>query len=167
MKEVFVADDGKEFSSKEDCAKYEEEVSKLSSVYVVLKYKSAKKAIVDYLIESFQKKENIDISQDNQTLSRLEEEADKVIIALEKHPEININLPFLWATPEGPLHLELSMTKQQVNKLTCTVAKTFESKDSAEDFIDWSKKYSSKAERVTFRCERNYIYKKFEHQQFS
>ena len=75
------------------------------------------KKIVDYLAEEFKKNEGIDLRQDKQALQRLTEAAEKAKIELSNVTQSDINLPFITATPEGPKHLDVSLTRAKFEEL--------------------------------------------------
>ena len=67
--------------------------------------------IMDYLIESFQEKEGIDLGQDPLALSRLKVEAEKCKIALSHCATYEINLPFIAMRKGEPIGLKMTLTK--------------------------------------------------------
>ena len=75
------------------------------------------KVIVDYLADSFKANEGIDLRQDKQALQRLTEAAEKAKIELSSATQSEINLPFITATPEGPKHLDLNLTRAKFEEL--------------------------------------------------
>ena len=75
------------------------------------------KVIVDYLAATFKGNEGIDLRQDKQALQRLTEAAEKAKIELSSATQSEINLPFITATPEGPKHLDLTLTRAKVEEL--------------------------------------------------
>ena len=75
------------------------------------------KVIVDYLAASFKSNEGIDLRQDKQALQRLTEAAEKAKIELSSAGQSEINLPFITATPEGPKHLDLTLTRAKFEEL--------------------------------------------------
>merc|ERR1712072_325636 len=75
------------------------------------------KAIVDFLLESFQKEEGKDLRKDNQALQRLTEAAEKAKIELSSTSETTINLPFITADENGPKHIEKLITKTKFEEL--------------------------------------------------
>ncbi len=76
------------------------------------------KAIVDWMVAEFKKDQGIDLSQDRMALQRLYEAAEKAKIELSSTMTTQINLPFITATPEGPKHLDLQLTRAKLNELT-------------------------------------------------
>ncbi len=75
------------------------------------------KVIVDHLAEAFKSNEGIDLRQDKQALQRLTEAAEKAKIELSNATQSEINLPFITATPEGPKHLDLTLTRAKFEEL--------------------------------------------------
>ena len=75
------------------------------------------KKIVDYMAEGFKSNEGIDLRQDKQALQRLTEAAEKAKIELSSVTQAEINLPFITATPEGPKHLETTLTRGKFEEL--------------------------------------------------
>ncbi len=83
--------------------------------------------ITDYLVREFKKETGIDLSQDKMAMQRLREAAEKAKIELSGLVQTNINLPFISATPSGPVHLDLDLTRAKFNELTADlVDKTLE-----------------------------------------
>src|SRR6188472_1317798 len=76
------------------------------------------KAIVDWMSAEFKKDQGIDLSQDKMALQRLYEAAEKAKIELSSTMTTQINLPFITATPEGPKHLDLQLTRAKLQELT-------------------------------------------------
>jgi molecular chaperone DnaK len=76
------------------------------------------KAIVDWMVAEFKRDQGIDLAQDRMALQRLYEAAEKAKIELSSTTSTQINLPFVTATPEGPKHLDLQLTRAKLNELT-------------------------------------------------
>src|SRR6266700_2728275 len=76
------------------------------------------KAIVDWMVAEFKRDQGIDLSQDRMALQRLYEAAEKAKIELSSTMTTQINLPFVTATPEGPKHLDLQLTRAKLNELS-------------------------------------------------
>ncbi|MEQ8411953.1 MAG: molecular chaperone DnaK [Erythrobacter sp.] len=78
-------------------------------------------AIVEYLADAFQKKENMDLRSDKLALQRLKEAAEKAKIELSSSASTEVNLPFITARMEGgsstPLHLVETITRADLEKL--------------------------------------------------
>ena len=75
------------------------------------------KVIVDHLAATFKANEGIDLRQDKQALQRLTEAAEKAKIELSNATQSEINLPFITATPEGPKHVDLTLTRAKFEEL--------------------------------------------------
>ena len=75
-------------------------------------------AVVAWLVKEFKNKNNIDLSGDKMAMQRLREAAEKSKIELSSSAETTINLPYLTATPEGPIHLDEKLTRAQFQQLT-------------------------------------------------
>jgi len=76
------------------------------------------KAIVDWMVAEFKRDQGIDLAQDKMALQRLYEAAEKAKIELSSTMTTQINLPFVTATPEGPKHLDLQLTRAKLDELT-------------------------------------------------
>jgi molecular chaperone DnaK len=76
------------------------------------------KAIVDWMVAEFRRDQGIDLAADRMALQRLYEAAEKAKIELSSTMTTQINLPFVTATPEGPKHLDLQLTRAKLNELT-------------------------------------------------
>lgn len=76
------------------------------------------KALVDWLAGEFKKEQGIDLTQDPMALQRLYEAAEKAKIELSSTLSTQINLPFITATPEGPKHLDIQLTRAKLEGLT-------------------------------------------------
>ncbi|MGW7194217.1 molecular chaperone DnaK, partial [Streptomyces sp. NPDC054838] len=74
--------------------------------------------IVDHLAKQFQNGHGIDLTKDRMALQRLREAAEKAKIELSSATETNINLPYITASAEGPLHLEEKLTRTGFQQLT-------------------------------------------------
>jgi molecular chaperone DnaK len=74
--------------------------------------------IVDWLIDSFKKANNIDLSKDRMALQRLKEASEKAKIELSQMMETEINLPFITAGASGPIHLQEKLTRTRLEQLT-------------------------------------------------
>jgi len=74
--------------------------------------------VIDWLVSEFKNAHGIDLGKDKMALQRLKEAAEKAKIELSSTQETTINLPFVTATPEGPLHLESKLTRSKFQELT-------------------------------------------------
>ncbi|HEY2545295.1 MAG TPA: molecular chaperone DnaK [Candidatus Acidoferrum sp.] len=73
--------------------------------------------IVDWLIEEFKKENNIDLGKDRMALQRLKEAAEKAKIELSQMMETEINLPFITAGANGPIHMQQKLTRTRLEQL--------------------------------------------------
>jgi len=74
--------------------------------------------IIDWLVNQFKAAHGVDLSSDNMALQRLKEAAEKAKIELSQVQQTQINLPFITATSEGPLHLDESLSRAKFQELT-------------------------------------------------
>ena len=74
--------------------------------------------IIDWLADNFKKEHNIDLKADKMALQRLKEAAEKAKKDLSGMVQTQISLPFISAGPEGPLHLEATLTRAQFDDMT-------------------------------------------------
>ncbi|MEU2683699.1 molecular chaperone DnaK [Streptomyces hygroscopicus] len=74
--------------------------------------------VVDYLVKQFNNGHGVDLSKDKMALQRLREAAEKAKIELSSSSETSINLPYITASAEGPLHLDEKLTRAQFQQLT-------------------------------------------------
>src|SRR6058998_725755 len=74
--------------------------------------------VIDWLVTSFKNDHGVDLSADKMALQRLKEAAEKAKIELSAVQETTVNLPFITATNEGPLHLDYKLTRAKFQELT-------------------------------------------------
>src|SRR6202008_373623 len=74
--------------------------------------------VVDYLVQQFKSGHGVDLAKDKMALQRLREAAEKAKIELSSSTETSINLPYITASAEGPLHLDEKLTRAQFQQLT-------------------------------------------------
>ncbi len=74
--------------------------------------------VMDHLVKQFQNGHGVDLSKDKMALQRLREAAEKAKIELSSSTETTINLPYITASAEGPLHLDEKLTRSQFQQLT-------------------------------------------------
>jgi molecular chaperone DnaK len=74
--------------------------------------------IIDWLVERFKNNYSIDLSKDRMAMQRLQEAAEKAKVELSQVTETTINLPFISAGPDGPLHLEEKLTRVEFERMT-------------------------------------------------
>ena len=86
------------------------------------------KAIIMHMIEEFKKENQIDLTADSQAMQRLKEAAEKAKIELSSSAEAQIQLPFISAGPNGPLHITMTLSRAKLESLVeGLIAKSFES----------------------------------------
>ncbi len=73
--------------------------------------------IIDYIADEFKKEHGVDLRKDHQALQRLRESAEKAKIELSSSTEAQINQPFITQGKEGPLHLTMTLTRAQLEKI--------------------------------------------------
>ncbi|MEU5774501.1 molecular chaperone DnaK [Streptomyces venezuelae] len=74
--------------------------------------------IVEHLVRQFKNGHGVDLGKDKMALQRLREGAEKAKIELSSSSETDINLPYITASAEGPLHLAEKLTRAQFQELT-------------------------------------------------
>ena len=74
--------------------------------------------VIDWLVATFKGAHGIDLSKDNMAMQRLKEAAEKAKIELSQVQQTQINLPFITANENGPLHLDESLTRAKFQELT-------------------------------------------------
>jgi molecular chaperone DnaK len=74
--------------------------------------------IIDHLVKTFRGQHGIDLSQDKMAMQRLKEAAEKAKIELSAATTTNINLPYITAGPSGPLHLDVTLTRAEFQRMT-------------------------------------------------
>jgi molecular chaperone DnaK len=74
--------------------------------------------IIDWLVQQFKSAHGVDLAQDRMALQRLKESAEKAKIELSQTQQTQINLPFITATAEGPLHLDESLSRSKFQEMT-------------------------------------------------
>jgi molecular chaperone DnaK len=74
--------------------------------------------IVEWMVQQFREEHQIDLRRDRMALQRLREAAEKAKIELSSVVTTNINLPFISSREDGPLHLDLTLTRAQFEAFT-------------------------------------------------
>ena len=74
--------------------------------------------VVDWLVTQFKNKFGIDLSNDKMARQRLQEAAERAKIELSSAADTSINLPYITAGAEGPLHLDEKLTRAEFQRLT-------------------------------------------------
>lgn len=82
--------------------------------------------IIDWLADGFKKEHGIDLKNDKLALQRLKDAAETAKKTLSSATEAQIDLPFITATNEGPLHLQTTLSRAQFNQLTADLVKRAE-----------------------------------------
>lgn len=86
------------------------------------------KVIIQSMIDEFKAQNQIDLTADSQAMQRLKEAAEKAKIELSSSMEAQIQLPFISAGPNGPLHIATTMTRSKLESLVeGLISKTFDS----------------------------------------
>ena len=73
--------------------------------------------VIDYLAESFQKDQGMDLKGDPLAMQRLKEAAEKAKIELSSSQQTDVNLPYITADASGPKHLNLKLTRAKLESL--------------------------------------------------
>jgi molecular chaperone DnaK len=74
--------------------------------------------VIDWLVKEFKAKHGVDLAADKMAAQRLKEAAEKAKIELSQVQQTQINLPFITATAEGPLHLDESLSRAKFQEMT-------------------------------------------------
>jgi len=74
--------------------------------------------VIDWLASEFKNAHGVDLAADKMAVQRLKEAAEKAKIELSSLQETNVNLPFITATADGPLHLDLTLSRAKFQELT-------------------------------------------------
>ena len=85
------------------------------------------KCLIDFMADTFESEHGIDLRNDKMSMQRLKDAAEKAKKELSSSQTTNVNLPFITAGPEGPLHLDMNITRAKFDQLTSDlVQKTIE-----------------------------------------
>jgi molecular chaperone DnaK len=74
--------------------------------------------VIDHLLKEVKNNNGIDLSGDRMALQRLKEAAEKAKIELSQAAQTTINLPFITATDQGPIHLDVTLSRSQFEQMT-------------------------------------------------
>ena len=74
--------------------------------------------VIDWMISSFKAETGVDLGKDQTTLQRLKDAAEKAKIELSGVTSTPINIPFIWQDENGPMHLDLTLTRAKFDELT-------------------------------------------------
>lgn len=80
--------------------------------------------IIDWLIKSFKAETGVDLGSDNTTRQRLKEAAEKAKIELSGVTSAAINIPFIWQDENGPMHLDMTLTRAKFDELTADLVQS-------------------------------------------
>ena len=84
-------------------------------------------ALLNFMADSFSKENGVDLRNDKMALQRLKEAAEKAKKELSSAQTTNINLPFITVNENGPLHMNMDITRAKFDQLTADlVNKTIE-----------------------------------------
>ena len=82
------------------------------------------KRVIDWMIAEFKKDTGVDLSKDKTTMQRLKEAAEKAKIELSGVTSASINIPFIWQDENGPMHLDLTLTRAKFDELTADLVQS-------------------------------------------
>ena len=82
------------------------------------------KRVIDWMIGEFKRDTGVDLSKDKTTMQRLIEAAEKAKIELSGVTSASINIPFIWQDENGPMHLDLTLTRAKFDELTADLVKS-------------------------------------------
>ncbi|MBU6315967.1 MAG: molecular chaperone DnaK [Acidobacteria bacterium] len=74
--------------------------------------------VIDWLVKEFKAKHGVDLGADKMAAQRLKEAAEKAKIELSQVQQTQINLPFITATADGPLHLDETLSRAKFQEMT-------------------------------------------------
>jgi len=74
--------------------------------------------VIDWLVKKFKDSNGIDLSKDKMAMQRLKEAGEKAKMELSTTQNTTINLPFITASDQGPLHLEESLSRSEFERMT-------------------------------------------------
>ena len=95
--------------------------------------------IIDWIVKEFKNAHGVDLSQDRIAMQRLKDAAEKAKIELSQVSQTSVNLPFI---TEGPLHLDMSLTRSEFERMTEDLAQQLEG-PFQQAVKDWGKEVSS------------------------
>ena len=75
------------------------------------------KRLMDYMVDEFKKENGIDLSKDKMAMQRIKDAAEKAKKDLSSMTTTNINLPFLTQNADGPVHMDMSITRAKFENL--------------------------------------------------
>jgi molecular chaperone DnaK len=74
--------------------------------------------LTDHICEVFKSQNGIDLHKDKQAMQRVKEAAEKAKIELSSVVQTNVNLPYITANTDGPIHLDVNITRAKFEELT-------------------------------------------------
>ena len=74
--------------------------------------------VVEYLVKEFKREHRLDLTRDPAAMQRIKEAAEKAKIELSSMKETTVSLPYITVGKEGPLHMEIRLTRAKFNDLT-------------------------------------------------
>lgn len=74
--------------------------------------------IMNWIVGEFKKNDGIDLSKDKMAMQRVKEAAERAKIELSGMQKANINLPFITVGSNGPLHIDMDLTKAKFDDMT-------------------------------------------------
>ena len=80
-------------------------------------------AVIEWIVTKFKNDHGVDLSLDPMAVQRLKEAAEKAKVELSQVQQTQVNLPFVTATSEGPLHLDYSLSRSKFQELTADLLK--------------------------------------------
>lgn len=80
--------------------------------------------LIDYMVAEFKKTNGVDLSKDRVALQRLKEAAEKAKIELSGVTSSNVNLPFITMTAEGPVHMDMNISRAKFEELTADLVES-------------------------------------------
>jgi len=100
--------------------------------------------IIDHMAETFQESTGVNLRRDKMALQRLKDVAEKAKMELSEMAQTEINLPFVAMGDDGPLHLNMVLTRQKLEELTLDLVdrtlniceKTMEAANMTKEDID-------------------------------
>lgn len=78
-------------------------------------------ALINFILDSFQKESGMDITQQADAIQRIKEEAEKCKIALSSTQSYDVSLPFITADASGPKHISLTISRSKLEQLTANL----------------------------------------------
>jgi molecular chaperone DnaK len=97
--------------------------------------------VIDWMVTEFKNAHGIDLSKDRMAMQRLKEAAEKAKIELSQVQESHVNLPFVTAGADGPLHMEMKLTRSEFERMTEDLVQACEG-PFRQAIKDWGKEPS-------------------------